>query len=445
MTFVRNFVGFITVCLILFSCRKDMSNEQGVNPEPLDAHWEFAQSGKLYSGGIDSAYIETIGSVKSLSMIGSNPEQNNGEILLQVIGQTIQTGTYSTQYVFFQYLENGAVLFQSSPVLSSDFSLTIDVLDSASVSGTFSGTVLDAQGNTHTIADGKFTANIASVNNEPQPVQSGQLAVWTREICSDGGEIEIRVGGQSAMLSDGLSAEPACNAPGAANFTLLAGEYTLEAICTTDTIRYNITIISDCSVLEIDFENPPGLNNYLPLTLGSYWDYNDLANPSTTQRRTVDGEDVIEGRRYTRVLSDNGDTLYYYRAQNAYYEYRTLNYQEYVEDPPSLEMVILYDNYSVGQTWESQPENLNLSGIIVKAKLVSKIVRRDFTGNYNGVDYTDLIEVNTEIFFSSDNGSTYQTSGSSYNTVFAKDKGIVYYYDIDNSIEWGINNLFINP
>jgi hypothetical protein len=75
--------------------------------------------------------------------------------------------------------------------------------------------------------------------------------------------------------------------------------------------------------------------------------------------------------------------------------------------------------------------------------MVFTISRRDFQASFNNLTYSDLIEVNTEIFFSS-NGTDYQSSGLAYNTVFAKGKGIVYYYDIDRDVEWAIKNVNLN-
>ena len=108
-------------------------------------------------------------------------------------------------------------------------------------------------------------------------------------------------------------------------------------------------------------------------------------------------------------------------------------------------MVILHDDYQVNQSWETPPIDIILSGIGVKVKLVSTITRRDYSDNIAGVNYDNLIEVQTEIFFSSDGGLSYQSSGSSYITVFSKDIGIVYYYDLDRAIEWGALASYIVP
>ena len=92
--------------------------------------------------------------------------------------------------------------------------------------------------------------------------------------------------------------------------------------------------------------------------------------------------------------------------------------------------------------WESPVVDLSLAGMQVKAKLVSKIVNRG-TADINGVSYANSINVNTELYVSFDGGATFNPSGNSYNTVYSKGKGIVYYYDINNNTEWGLTSSTI--
>ena len=442
MTFLRSVIALLAAAVILFSCKKEYSIEDGDLPNVIEESWEFTEAGTLRSGPMDSAHIQKVGTVQTLSLVGSSDELQ-GELFMQIVGETIAIGTYTSPLVFFQYAENGSVVFQSSPSDAGAFSIVINELDSQYIAGTFSGTVLDAQGNSHTISDGKFRSEIGSSEQEPEPVPSGQLTVWAKQFCTDGSNIEVRVDGQSMFIQDAILNEPACGATGTAVFSLLYGNYTLEAICGADTVRYEVTIGSDCTLLEVDLQNPPELD-YLPLVEGSFWEYTDLNDAGNIHRITAEGGETFEGRMYTRFVSTAGDTFYYRKSQGVYYEYRTLNFQEYVEDPPAIEMVILYEDYQTGQSWETPGETIVLSGVTVRVKFVSTIVRRDFSETYNGTLHSDLIDVKTEIFFSSDGGNTYQSSGSSYNTVFSKGNGIVYYYDIDRDIEWGASWVSIN-
>jgi hypothetical protein len=443
MTFLRNLLGFLTLTLILFSCKKDYSDEDGKIPGVIESSWEFKEAGQQYNGDMDSAYVQSAGGFSALSMIGSRPQNQSGEIILQIIGDNIATGNYSSPDIFFQYSENGTILFQTLPGQTSDFSITITQIDSSSVTGTFSGTVQDSQGNSHTITDGKFTVALTQSNQGPQP--DVQLTVWAKDICFDGGSIEIKVADQTGFISDAIPIEPACGAQGAANFTLPQGLYTVTAICGNDTLEYDVNLISGCTKLMVDFLHPPDVEDYLPITIGSYWDYENLASTSTKQRTTATSDTVIDGRLYTTFISNLPDTSYYRKDGHVYYQYVTLDFNDFVQNPPSFEMEILHDDYQVNQTWETYPVDIILSGIGVKVKLVSTILRRDFSENIAGVNYDNLIDVQTEIFFSSDGGATYQSSGSAYVTTFALGIGIVYYYDLDRAIEWGAYATSIIP
>ena len=436
MTLLRSLLGFLAVTLLLFSCKKDYSDEDGKIPGVIVSTWEFKSGDQQYNGDMDSAYFQTAGGFSALSMIGSKPLNQNGEIILQIIGEDIGTGTYNSPNIFFQYSEGGTILYQTIPGQSSDFSITITEIDSSSVSGTFTGTVQDSQGNTHTITDGKFSVPITE-GYDPGPTPDVQLTVWAKEICFDGSSIEVKVSTQTGFISDATPTEPDCGAQGAATFTLPQGLYTVTAICGTDTLSYDVNLTTSCVKLLVDFVHPPVIEDYLPLTVGSYWDYSDLSNSFVTQRTTAVADTVLDGRLYTMLSNTLPDTFYYRKEDHIYYQFVTLDFNDFVQNPPSFEMVILHDDYQVNQSWETPPIDIVLSGVGLKVKLVSTILRKDYSENINGVDYNDLIEVQTEILFSTDGGASYVPSGSSYITTFAKGKGIVYYYDLDRAIEWG--------
>jgi hypothetical protein len=445
MTSLRSLLGFLAVASILFfSCKKDHSLEGGKIPDVIDATWEFKVGDQLYNGMMDSAYIQSAAGFSALTMVGSQPGNQTGEIVLQIIGDNITAGTYNLPDIFFQYSENGSILYQTIPGQTSDFSITITDIDSATITGTFTGTVQDSQGNSHTITDGKFT--VVRTGHTNQPNGDVQLTVWSKGICFDGSSIEIKIEDQTGFISDASTFEPECGAQGMAVFTLAQGVHTVLAICGNDTLQYNVNLAGTCMKLEVDFTHPPIVDDYLPLTIGSTWDFKDLApGASISHRRTALSDTSLDGRLYTMVTSNLPDTSYYRKEDHIYYEYVTLDFNDFVQNPPSFEMVILHDDYQVNQTWETPPIDIVLSGIGVKVKLVSTILRRDYSDNIAGVDYNDLIEVQTEILFSTDGGATYQSTGNSYVTVFAKEIGIVYYQDLDRGTDWGAYATSVNP
>lgn len=445
MTLIRSLLGFLAVTLVLFSCKKDYSDEDGKIPGIVETTWEFKAASQQYNGDMDSAYVQSAAGFSALSMIGSKPANQSGEIILQIIGNNISTGTYSSPDIFFQYSENGTIIYQTIPGQTSDFTINIIEMDTAIVSGTFSGTVLDAQGNSHIITDGKFTVG-RTANFNPGPAPDVQLTVWAKAICFDGSSIEIKVSTQIGFISDATAFEPECGTQGTATFTLPQGIYTVTAICGTDTLMYDVNLVTSCTKLLVDFAQPPVFEDYLPITAGSYWDYEDLdPNSPLSHRTTAVGDTSIDGRLYTMFTSNLPDTFYYRKDQNVYYQYVTLDFNGFVQNPPSLEVAILHSDYQANQAWETPPVDIVLSGVGLKTKLVSTITQRDFAANIAGVNYNDLIEVTTEIFFSTDGGATYTSSGSAYVIVFAKGVGIVYYYDLDRAIEWGAYGSSVIP
>lgn len=444
MTLFRSLLGFLTVTLVFFSCKKDYSDEDGKIPGIIESTWEFKSGGQQFNGDMDSAYVQSAAGFSALSMIGSRPLNQSGEIILQIIGDNIGTGTYTSADIFFQYSENGSILYQTIPGQTSDFSITITQIDTSSISGTFSGTVKDSQGNSHNITDGKFSVAITQDYN-PGPSPELQLTVWAKEICFDGGPIEIKVGTQNGFISDAMADEPECGAQGAATFTLPQGIYTVTAICGADTLQYDVNLITNCTKLLIDFVNPPVIEDYLPLTVGSFWDYSDLSNTAFTHRITSTRDTIIDGRQFWMQVSQLPDTFYFRKNERIYYEYVRLDFNDFVNNPPSVELVILHDDYLQGQKWEISGIDLDLSGIVVKAKFESTILDRDFSSNINGVNYDNLIAVETKIFFSPDGGQNYQDSGNSYVRIFARGIGIVYYYDLERAREWGAYATSIVP
>jgi hypothetical protein len=131
------------------------------------------------------------------------------------------------------------------------------------------------------------------------------------------------------------------------------------------------------------------------------------------------------------------DTAYYRKDNHVYFEYLTLDFNGSVQSPPSFEVEILHDDFAIGQTWETAAIDLVLSQVPVKAKLLSSITQRDFSASIGGVNYDNLIEVRTSLMFSADGGNTFIDSGSEIVRVFAKDIGIVYYYEPEWATEWG--------
>ena len=271
------------------------------------------------------------------------------------------------------------------------------------------------------------------------PVEN-KLTVWTKELCSANNQIEIRIQHSSAFITAANADQPSCGAAGTASFSLDTGEYAVQAICGSDTLVYDVNVTGECSYLEVQLNQ-----DYLPLGKTSYWEYSDVHDQSVSQIFTAESDVVYNGNTYTKFSSSRGTDYYFRKLPHVYYQYRELSFQDFVSNPPMVELVILKDNLPKGGRWETEPLDVSISGVVRKIKMVSRIMDRDYSAIINGVEYQNLIKVNTELFFSPDDGNSYATSGSAYNTVFARGKGIVSYNDMDVAIEWGVKNIFLSP
>jgi hypothetical protein len=255
----------------------------------------------------------------------------------------------------------------------------------------------------------------------------------------------VTINNQTLEITTATASEPLCGVAGTPTFNLPVGIYSVIAVCGSDSLSYDITIVKDnCTALEIDFANPPP-GDYLPLTPGSFWEYSDASSPFTKQKITVDGEDVLDGRSYKRLVSDLGDTMFYRTEGNKYFQFVVLNFGGFVNNPPSAEIIILQDDLAANESRETPPFEVDYSGLPLTVKLRSTITRRDYSDNFNGVAYNNLIEVVTELYISFDGGATFEPSGSSYVTIFSKGVGIVYYQDLNRNIEWNISQYNIVP
>lgn len=182
MTLLKKFIGLIALTTLLFSCQKEMSLEDVKSPVIIDASWQFTESGKTFMGEIDTAYIIQATGINILTLQGTTQDGTTGIIILDIAGTTISTGTYTGDYVNFIYGEGSGVVYNNIAG-STGFSITITAIDSASVTGTFSGTVKGADGGDKTIVDGKFTAPISRSKFdiiEPNPDNDDYFQMGTR-------------------------------------------------------------------------------------------------------------------------------------------------------------------------------------------------------------------------------------------------------------------------
>ena len=159
MRTVKIFSLLVVLLSIFNSCQKEFSLEGGTITL-LPGTWEFRDSNTLYRGDMDTAFVETSGSTKTLRLQGTS---FNGledfELVLNTTGAAFTTGTYmaSNGAASFEYSKNGQVLYEANQLLG-EFIVTISSISATSVTGTFTGFANDSLGRQKTLTAGKFTS-----------------------------------------------------------------------------------------------------------------------------------------------------------------------------------------------------------------------------------------------------------------------------------------------
>lgn len=246
----KKFFWLAGTFFLFFSCKKEKSVEGG-SGSGASTQWEFKDSALVFDGKMDTAYIQTAGSISSIILEGTSTD-GTSDFYLEIFGSNISQGTYKSPNVQFAYVVRGTVVYESVPANTDKFSVVITSIDANGIIGTFSGEVEDALGNTKKITGGTFVGKFNSTTPPPPPAGNGQLLLWSKQGCGVAGSIAVKVQGQTGTITVFHTTAPACGAAGAATFSLAAGVYSWEAYCNLDTVRGSVTITSgNCSKAEV--------------------------------------------------------------------------------------------------------------------------------------------------------------------------------------------------
>ena len=146
----------------------------------------------------------------------------------------------------------------------------------------------------------------------------------------------------------------------------------------------------------------PALDAYMSTSAGSKWTYDVITNPgmagSTTVIDTVTATSTdtvinISGARTYRIVKHtNGGTSDYYNISgNDYYRFQNLPGAS-----TKIENIYLKDNAAAGVAW-SQTVTATIAGTPLPITVTNSIVSKNLTKTVNGITYTDVIDVKTDI------------------------------------------------
>ena len=156
--------AFILLLSTFFvSCQKEYSLENVLTPAGT---WQFNDDTKLYAGNIDSAYIETTGTTKTLYLIGKSSDGTQNFLMHLYATDSFTVGTYKASLFQsdFQYYNQSKTIYEADQFIG-EFVVTLTALSNNNITGIFSGTSEDSTATIKPLTLGQFTARINLAGN----------------------------------------------------------------------------------------------------------------------------------------------------------------------------------------------------------------------------------------------------------------------------------------
>lgn len=175
MKHIKNALYFFATLVLLNACQKEYSIEGNGLIVPTGT-WQFNDSSRLFAGNIDSAYIDSSISVntKILHLIGKSLDGSQN-FNMELYANSFAPGIYKASLFqsTFQYTSGGSNIYQADQLIG-EFVVTITSLTNTQISGTFSGSAMNAVSVVKQLTNGKFTSTFSS-NGNANNVSSGVL------------------------------------------------------------------------------------------------------------------------------------------------------------------------------------------------------------------------------------------------------------------------------
>ncbi len=417
---------FLTI-LFLAACQKEKSIEDG--GISAVGSWQFTESGKLYTGNVDSAVLSNAGVTKTLKIRGATANRAQKFSIVLSSATNFAPGAYlaSLSQAEFRYFTQAKTIFQGD-LLTGELIVTITSLANNKIEGTFSGQAKDSAGNIVQILLGKFTSSINlgsgttvatgtlnATGTTCAPIQVS--GTYTQGIALAGTntvqvQVNVATAGTYSITTNTVngvkfSASGSFTTTGVQN-VILAGsgtpvdsaQFTYSVAFTSSTCDFQVRYLPGTPP-------PPPVGDYFPTTANSFWvyDYSDFQSQDTVMATVNSFAPVINGQTYTTFLEDlipptgSNDSFYYRKAGGNYFEALDLyKYFQIIDEPVVIEYTFLKDNVPAGTKYQSAPFSVKISGIPVTGYIENTIVDKAATADVGGLTYNDVIKVKTEFF-----------------------------------------------
>ena len=172
--------------------------------------------------------------------------------------------------------------------------------------------------------------------------------------------------------------------------------------------------------------------DYFPLTLNSFWTYNDTGYPLDTVWTMNTSQRTIAGNVYRNQPYGAGpvgflayDSVPYRKSGNDYYEYISVDTFAFgsFDVPQFADVLFLKENSTVGATWTSTTFTGAQGGVAYQIKYAFTIAATNATLVVNGVSYNNVIQINWKSQESL-GGLPFQDYNA-YESYFAKGIGLI--------------------
>jgi hypothetical protein len=173
-------------------------------------------------------------------------------------------------------------------------------------------------------------------------------------------------------------------------------------------------------------------NDYFPLTVNSYWTYDDLVNAGDTIKKTIADSTFINGYWYKVAREDvafgGPYNFYYHKSNNTYFEYASPN--EYTtffqyKKPVQADIPFLEENLQTGSTWQS-PEYIDTTTTdIFTLRYQFSCLNNDATVTLNNETFAHVYEIKMLPEIKTNNG-VYSYTTEEYLFYYAKGIGLIY-------------------
>ncbi len=459
---------FLVLAALFFSCQKEFSLE-GVTTSA--GTWQFNDDAKVYAGNIDTAYIETAGTTKTLNLVGKSSDGSQNFLLHLYATDSFTVGAYKASLFKsdFQYYTQAKNIYQADQFIG-EFIVTISAINNNNITGIFSGAAEDSTSAVKSLTLGKFTSRINLTGNGTGGggggTASGTLGA-SAGVCTP-----VTTAGtftQGVTLTSTNTATVQVTVTTIGTYTISTntvngvsfsktGTFTTAGVQTVilngsgtpvNSGNQNFAITFGTSTCNFPITFLPGttVTDYFPITTGSNWAYGKRGGTSADSllRKVIPYQLIVGAKTYTTFTVDDipasgsPDSLYFRKPGGDYYEY--FNTQVFFGldrpgAPPFVEYIFLKDNVPQGTTWNSP----NIIGtyrgtsytLFIKMTLYEKATTPITSGL---VTSSDVLKVRYEYFDTIAPATPFVTE----ERWFAKNIGLIY-----NSFTDGTNTNIYN-